>query len=380
MAANGTGREELMKYPKIYLAMDNCLMYKRWTTPDEWAEQMARLGIYNIEASADTELDPLFMEKGYLKDWIRNVRAAEKAHGVRVCNIYSGHGTYSTLGLTHDDERVREHMIRDWFFPMAEMAGELGCGLGFFAHAFKHSILQSEEEYRNYVEILVDGLSRINAHGGECGCGLLGIEQMYTPHQFPWRMDDTVYLLREVTERSGRSFYFTEDLGHHSRDFVKPEKYKDGCWLGSDRAFALADEKGEAAWDDIQDDIRLHPSLFACESDTDCYHTLENLGCYSPIIHLQQTNGNRSAHEPFTEALNREGIIEPEKVLRAIKKSYETDALPGMPERADELYLTLELFSGTTSNMHTVMKNSKISVDYWRRFIPEDGIPLNELV
>lgn len=367
-------------YPKIFLAMDNCIFYKRWTAPEEWAEKMAQLGIYNIEASADTELDPLFMGKEYLEDWLKSVEIAQCSGGVRVCNLYSGHGTYSTLGMAHDDERVRNHMIQDWFFPMVEMAGYLGCGLGFFAHAFKHTILQDRDEYFRYVEILTEGLVRINEHAAKFKCGDLGIEQMYTPHQFPWRLEDTEYLLREVSRRSRRNFYFTEDVGHHSRNFFRPSEYEARCWLGSDAAFALGDSKGQDAWTEIEKDMDMHPHLFSEETDADCYVALSKLGCYSPIIHLQQTNGNRSVHEAFTLENNRAGIIEPAKILKAIKDSYDRPVTEGMPDRCSEIYLTLELFSGTTSNMHNVLQDAKTSVDYWRNFIPKDGVALDELI
>ena len=48
------------KYPRIYLAIDNCVFYKRWTEPGEWAEKIRSLGVKYVEASADTEHDPLY--------------------------------------------------------------------------------------------------------------------------------------------------------------------------------------------------------------------------------------------------------------------------------------------------------------------------------
>lgn len=370
-------------YPKIYLAMDNCVFYKRWTKPSEFARKMRELGISYIEASADTELDPLYMGADYLADWIDAVREAEAKYGVKVCNLYSGHGTYSTLGLAHTDERVREHMLRDWFFPMLETAGKLSCGMGFFAHAFSHETLQSAEEYARYVEILTENLARVNEYAGSVGCGKLGIEQMYTPHQYPWRLKDTRDLMRAVTQRSGRDFYFTEDTGHHHTKFMKPNLAelvrgaRRGLWLGSDAAYELAENGGDAAA--IERDIAANPQLFALESDGDCYETLRKLGCYSPIVHLQQTNGSVSAHIPFTEEENARGKINGADVLKAIKQSYDAAEEEGMPARTDEIYLTLELFSGTTSIMHDVLKDCESSVEYWRRYIPKDGMPLDEL-
>ena len=300
-------------YPKIYLAIDNCFAYKRWTRPDDWAKVIADLGVKYVEASADTELDPLYMGLPYLKDWAVQVRGAERERGVKVCNLYSGHGTYTTLGLAHTDERVRERMIVDWFYPMIRTAGELGCGMGFFAHAFEHRVLQQPEAYARSIALLVESLARLNRYAKEAGCGTLGIEQMYSPHQYPWRIRDVEELLRRVTQGSGRSFYFTEDLGHHHTKFMRPDRAAlaggglRGVWLGTDYAFSLAGAEGVSAWDRISADMDANPHLFSAEEDGDCYAWIERLGCYSPIVHLQQTDGRTSSHLPFTESRTARG-------------------------------------------------------------------------
>lgn len=364
-------------YPKIYLAIDNCVFYKRWTSPDAWAKKIKELGIHYIEASADTELDPLYMGHTYLYDWVRQVREAEAKYGVKVANLYSGHGSYTTLGLTHPDGHVRRNLIDNWFFPLLRAAAELDAGAGFFAHAFPHEALQSETLYSRFTDILTDGLREINAYGAQIGCRSLGIEQMYTPHQYPWRLEDTRRLLQQVTAQSGADFYFTEDLGHHHVKFVRPERPSasktGGLWLGSDRAYALWRAEGLAAWDRIVEDMDLHPSLFSAPEDGDCYRTLRTLGCYSPIIHLQQTNGQQSAHLPFTPEQNAAGIIRPRAVLEAIKAAYDAPEDPNMPLRCTEIYLTLELFSGTASIMEDVLRDLEKSVAYWREIIPQDG-------
>ena len=373
-------------YPRIYLALDNCLLYKRYTSPDAWAEAIRGLGIRYIEASADNELDPLYMGEAYLADWVNAVKAAEARHGVKVCNLYSGHGSYMTLGIAHPDPRVRDNMVQNFFFPLARVAGQLGCGMGFFAHAFENEVLQDPERYAARVEILTDELARISAYAASQGCGKLGIEKMYTPHQYPWRNGDIYDLLRSVRARSGHDFYFTEDLGHHHRRFEIPtdemirSSRSGGVWLGTDRAFALAEQGGPDMPGRVREDIRRNPHLFAGPAEGDCYETLRLLGCYSPIVHLQQTNGLQSAHLPFTDAENARGIVRGMDVLRALKASYDREEEPDMPGRCDEICLTLELFSGTTSIMHDVLKDCRESVAYWRQFIPEDGMRLDELV
>jgi sugar phosphate isomerase/epimerase len=373
-------------YPKIYLAIDNCVLYKRYTSPDEWAKIIKDLGIDYVEASADTELDPLYMGSDYLNDWVDQVIEAQNRYRVKVCNLYSGHGTYTTLGLTHTDQRVRERMIEKWFFPMVRTAGALGCGIGFFAHAFKNMILQSGDLYRKYIDILVEALVRINQYADEVNCGKLGIEQMYTPHQYPWRIKDTRDLLSKVTQKSGRNFYFTEDVGHHHVKFMRPDKKNlqfreiHGVWLGTDKAFEIAQKQGMVAWDKIETEINNNPHLFSEKQDGDCYEIIRQLGCYSPIVHLQQTNGMISAHLPFTQDENQKGKINGGDLLRALMRSYEQANDKEMPAKSNEIYLTLELFSGTTSIMHDVLKDCRESVDYWRRFVPEDGLGLDVLI
>ena len=62
-------------YPRIYLAINNCVLYKRWTRPDEWGRIIRDMGIYYIEASADNELDPLYTGEEHLRRWVDEVRA-----------------------------------------------------------------------------------------------------------------------------------------------------------------------------------------------------------------------------------------------------------------------------------------------------------------
>jgi sugar phosphate isomerase/epimerase len=374
-----------MIYPKIHLAIDNCFAYKRWTKPGEWCSVISDLGLQYIEASADNELDPLFMGREYLKDWIGAVKEAQKKSGVKVASLYSGHGTYTTLGLTHTDPRVRRRMIEDWFKPMMETAAELGAGFGFFAHAFPHYALQDSALYRDFIEILTLNLIEITRFGMSRGCKFLAIEQMYTPHQYPWTIRQAEELMCAVSAASGSSFYFTEDVGHHQSKFIKPEdsvleqicgKPVQGIWLGSDSAY-LCVGQGDLAG--LKTAVAKAPHLFAEPKDGDCYAWLSELGLYSPIIHLQQTEGRSSEHRPFTAANNAHGIIDGERVLKALKAAY-GKGKKGVINPCENIYLTLELFAGTSAFPRDLLSDIRESVDYWRKWIPEDGMRLDRLI
>ena len=104
------------------------------------------------------------------------------------------------------------------------------------------------------------------------------------------------------------------------------------------------------------------------------------MGCYSPIVHLQQTDGTSSGHKTFTDENNRWGKIDAKKVLAALKKSYEQPDDPNMPPKCSEIYLTLELFSGTAQTHQEILTGYRESAQYWRNAIPVDGMTLDQLI
>ena len=53
--------------PIIYLGIDNCFASKRWARPSEWTRVIRDLGLRYVEASADTECDPLYMGAEFTK-------------------------------------------------------------------------------------------------------------------------------------------------------------------------------------------------------------------------------------------------------------------------------------------------------------------------
>ncbi|HBU12447.1 MAG TPA: hypothetical protein DEB31_06885 [Clostridiales bacterium] len=384
-----------MNDPKVYLAIDNCFAYKRWTRPMEWMALIRDLGVCYVEASADTELDPLYMGGDYLAKWVRDVEAATAKTGVSVANVFSGHGTYTTLGLAHTDAGVRERFKTQWFYPMVDIAAQLQAGFGFLVHGFAEFILQDKMKYGRKMEELYAILAEINTYAKQKGCERMMMEQMYSPQMPPWTIDGMVALMREVARRSGSPFFFVEDTGHHHHKFLRPEieaikkafaaKQAKGLWLGTERTFeiynnALASGRfTDGDVDAIRRQIEDNPHMFTEERDNDCYTWMKAVGCYAAIVHLQQTDGASSKHLPFTEENNENGIIEGGRVLRALKHSYD-NAEPDGLEQCDKVFLTLELFFGATETSNDMLYDYRKSVEYWRRFVPEDGLPLSALV
>jgi hypothetical protein len=393
-----------MTNPRIFLAIDNCFASKRWTRPREWAAVVKDLGLAYVEAGADNECDPLYADPAYLEDWLREIETAVEPTGVRVSSFYSGHGTYATLGMGHTDRRNRDRIQNQWAKVMIRNAARLGACLGFFLHAFNQATLQDPAAFAAAEWDLYERLAELATYGRECNLKAIGVEQMYSPHQIPWTLEGARKFMREIYARCSIPFYLTLDTGHQSgqRNFLRPTrrrmkqalrrlrasgKFQPGLWLGPDSAYArfrqaaAAPEAEENAYlRRVEAEMDRCPHLFAAPEDGDTYLWLERLGCYSPIIHLQQTDGKSSPHRPFTEEYNRRGIVRAEKVLEATAAAYSQQPEPGLPPHCEEIYLTIEVFSGTADLPRDILDRLADTVAYWRKYVPKDGLTLQELI
>ncbi|TFG60200.1 MAG: hypothetical protein E4H36_12455 [Spirochaetales bacterium] len=391
-------------YPNVFLAIDNCFASKRWTQPKEWMSLIKDLGINYIEASADTEADPLYCGPEYMAEWTEEVVKAEKINGVKVVNLYSGHGTYSTLGLGHTHRAVQKRMLNEWIKPMIDAAGRIQAGLGFYCHAFPQSVLQDKEAYLSAEKNLYSSLCEAGRYAASKMVKPVCIEQMYTPHQIPWTIKGAQKMLKELYRINESEFYVTLDTGHQTgqKKYLKPscesitellyrkspdDAASDNVWLGPDflhkrfKSFANAHENDfKNKWLSLENELAEYSHLFSGSEDSDTCAWIESLGCYSPIIHLQQVTGSSSSHLPFTAENNSIGLIKADKVLRALLQSYNNPVSPGMPERCRSIYLTLEIFSGTAETPGEIFSKIRRSAEYWRRYIPEDGAALGEIL
>ena len=391
-----------MTYPRIHLAIDNCFASKRWTRPDEWVRIVTDLGVTCIEASADNECDPLYADPAYLADWLDACRAACETTGARVANLYSGHGTYATLGLGHPDVRNRDHIRDDWVSVMIQNAAALDAGLGFYCHAFCQSVLEDPAAYRAATDDLYDRLATLAARAADAGLPTIGVEQMYTPHQIPWTIDGATELMREVYARGGQPLYLSLDTGHQigQQRFLRPTAEEiveqlatsrttgslEGVWLGPKSAYGLfrqaaaAPASKQASYvQRIGEQMDAYPHLFAAERDGDLYAWIDALGGWCPIFHLQQTDGATSSHWPFTDETNDRGIVHGDALLQALAACCRRPAGDGMPAHCKDIYFTIEMFAAAADYPHEILSRLEASVAYWRQFIPEDGLPLNEL-
>jgi len=169
--------------PKLFLAMDNCFAIKRWITPAQWFPVIKEMGATSIEASTDNEVDPLFLPASYMDDWVAEVKALEKEHGIRVRSFFTGYQTYRTAGLAHPDQRVRTKLVEDWYKPLICKAGQLDADIGFSFHAVCEEELGSPERYWEAIRRSNECFAHLAAFACEHNRVKLCCEQMYAPYQ-----------------------------------------------------------------------------------------------------------------------------------------------------------------------------------------------------
>jgi len=390
-------------YPNIYLVLDNCFAIKRWVEPGDWIPLCKQIGFDYIQASFDNEIDMLYSPSWYQDKWFKEVRENEEKHDARVVTFYTGYQTYRTAGLGHPDKDMAERLMNDWVFSAIDRLGQRGNGFGFSFHAIVNHILQDPGQYREMTDRVYRLLGKIGGRAHEKGGIPVCVEAMYAPHQPPWTIKGTRDFLRECMAQGCNTIYTTVDVGHMigQSHFLRPStevireslrqaesgQSRPGLWLGADSALALWREyaaKGSTdfgAAERISEEMDRYPYLFADgPEDSDPYAWLEELGCYSPIMHLQQTNGITASHASFTQEANAKGIITPEKVLQAIAKSYQKPVDPAMPPRAKDIYLAFELFFSNSEHPHAIIEKLEESLAFWRTLVPRDGMPLADLV
>jgi len=376
-------------YPKIHLVMDNCFAVKRWVRPCDWMKAIKEIGgITLIQASTDNEIDPAHNTQDFRDEWIEEVREYEIEFGFKVVSFYSGYAQYRTVGIASHSKSKRNAMIELYFKPTVDVAAEFGAQVGNTLGAFSEPVLEDPKEFARAYKNVEDCLVRMTKYASDQNV-IFGYEQMYTPTQGMWTINGSSEFMKRVSARANAPMYVTIDTAHQAGQhmFLKPSVEEIEA-MQSNRNARMSYLPAE-----IQDLIirkvnamQIHSMLdkydywFAEPDDSDIYKWLSRLGCYSPIVHLQQTDGTHSSHKPFTAQHNMNGIIKPKEVLAAIKESYDREEEPGMPPRVKDIYLAFEVFFSVMDASDKIIGDLKESVEYWRKALPQDGMRLDELV
>ena len=198
------------------------------------------------------------------------------ASGVRITSLMTGpYGRLNHFG--HPDAEVRDYYI-GWFKTLADIAANLGCP----AIGTQFAILT----YRDYDDKLRRAV----------------------------RMNEALECWRAVAahaQKRGLKFLFWEpmsvgrELGHTIADTLKLQDSLDRGDLAIPLKVLVDIDHGDVSSPD--------------PADTDPYAWAKVFAKRSPIIHIKQSSANKGGHWPFTAEHNRNGRINPERLLETIR-------------------------------------------------------------
>ena len=297
------------------LSLNTNPLVNRFADPDDLIETMA----YGI-GLRDVQLTHEFVNPAWpaalVNKMAKRFHAAMARTGVRITSGMTGpSGRLSHFG--HPDAEVRRFYV-DWFKTFASTLADLGAKS--IGTQFSILTLRDDADPARREELIKIAL--------EC-----------------WAE------IAEHARNSGRPSLYCEprsvarDFGHTIEEGRVLQARIDGAGLSIPLEMLVDIDHGDVTSDD--------------PADTDPYAWAEAFPRRSPIIHIKQSSMNKGGHWPFTAAYNREGRIEPEKLIEAIRRGGGTD---------NEICLELS-FREREPTDSRVVEMIRESVDYWAPYV-----------
>ena len=293
---------------KLKLGTNLGFAINRYIEPEIWAKIVAKdLELKSVQFVADL-LNP-FLPDEYIDKLTGRIIDSVKHYGISIDSMFSS--AYTRVNhLMHPDEDARKIWL-DWFKRF------LGIGQKFGAKTLgSHFGILTFDAFENNRDFLVEegvkNWQKLTFYAKELGYDSLIFEPMSVPREMAHTIPEAKELMDRGNANCGVPMKLCLDVGHAP-----------------------------------------HPDY------RDPYPWVEQLGKYSPIIHIQQTILHKSNHAPFTEEYNRTGIISGDKLINAMEKS-------GLAE-------TILMFEiGHREHYDTefrIIEDLKESVKYWRQWV-----------
>jgi len=298
------------------LAVNAGFAVNRFPEPEVWLRIVGEtLGVRHAQFVADL-LNP-FLPAEIVRAQGALIRAEAGRWGVTIDTAFTSAFTRVNHVL-HPDPQVREAWVR-WYQDFLRLAAGLGArGAG--GHFGILSVRDFEDPQRRE-RVMAEGIrnwQRLSATARELGMRFLMFEPMSVPREPPSTIRDTRDLLERVNDGAALPIGLCLDVDHGDPESPDP-------------------------------------------ADTDPYAWLRVFGARSPVVHIKQSKADKGGHWPFTEEHNRDGRIQAEKVLDALRTS-----------GAEEVVLALEVSHRERHpSEYRVLDDLKASVEYWRRYVPE---------
>jgi D-erythrulose 1-phosphate 3-epimerase len=302
-----------MKMAEVTLGINNSFALKRWPEPMAWTRIIAEeLKLKHVQFSFDL-LDPTLPEPD--RDLLcREVVQAASHYGLSLHTTFTGLIIYAQNHLAHPSPVVRARAL-EWFAAAIAVSGKLAAeGTG--GHIGTMSAADFADTARRHTmrAAVVNAVRELAQVAAADGLRYFLWELMPLPREFPHTPEEAIEVMQEVNQGSALPVWLCFDLGHCGPfDGDRPED----------------------------------PHLW-----------LEKLLRWTPVIHLQQTDGKGDRHWPFTSQYAGVGIIDPQRVVEIARSS-----------PFERVELIFEISHAFDAPDQQIIDDHKESVDTWARWL-----------
>ncbi|MFW5980688.1 MAG: sugar phosphate isomerase/epimerase family protein [Halanaerobiaceae bacterium] len=290
----------------------NCgFAINRYPEPGVWTKLVGEeFNLNYVQFVADL-LNP-FLPDDIIGEQVNEIKKYIKKYEITVDSTFTSAFT-RVNHLLHPDKKQREVWLQ-WFKDFYDISASLGAR----ASGSHFGILSMNDCYnkKRKKELLaeaVDSWKELALYGKEIGFEYIMFEPMSVPRELGWTIEETKTLLHKVNKNNeGVPMMLCLDIGHAP-----------------------------------------HPE------ERDPYLWCKELGAASPTVHIQQTEAGHSRHWPFTEEYNKKGIIDPEKVMKALDEG-----------GAGKVMFLFEISHREKYPIDLkVVDDLKKSVEYWKKYL-----------
>lgn len=263
------------------LSLNTNPLVNRFAEPDDLIETVARdLRIRDLQLTHE------FINPSWPAPLIgrltRQMTKALERTGVRVTSGMTGpYGRLNHFG--HPDADVRRYYV-GWFKTFADIIGDLGgTSVGTQFAIFTYRDFDDDSRRETLIDTAIACWGEVAEHARAAGLSFLFWEPMSVGREFGHTIADCMALQGRI-ERAGLPLHMwmMADIDHGDVTSPNPD-------------------------------------------DVDPYAWARAVPRKSPIIHIKQSSMNKGGHWPFTADRNRDGRIQPEPLLAAIREGGGSD-------------------------------------------------------
>ena len=296
------------------LGINTGFAVNRFSEPEEWTKICSQeLRIKYIQFTADM-LNPSLPDN-IIKSNIDRIKNSCEKYGLVIQSTFTGAFT-RVNHLAHPDNEIRLYWI-DWFKKFVDMttrlgASSLGSHFGIFTAKDNNDLTVREKRRQQNIE----GWHIVGEYAAEQGLEYISWEPMSISREQGETIEECKRLQEDVNDGAPLPFKLCLDVDHGDLSSNNPR-------------------------------------------DTDPYAWIDEFAADTVQVHLKQSSANKSGHWPFVAEYNVIGIIQPDRIIKNLKKNNVSD-----------IDLIFEFsFRERQPADSNVIPHLIESVDYWRPHI-----------